>query len=206
MARLGALRLALRAERYVRHLMVSKAEELEIRRADIEHDADLIRSLDTSFKTDTVFSVKADGRGFQLVEEAVEPPVVKSFPLDDLDPAREWERTWIAVEGKRAVGVVATQHDRWNQRVIVWHFYVDPTRRGRGIGRRLLDVALDEAQRAGARTAWVETSNLNVPGVRAYERLGFHLCGLDTTLYVGTPAEGEAALFLCRALADSHTG
>jgi hypothetical protein len=38
--------------------------------------------------------------------------------------------------------------------------------------------------------------------VRAYERHGFHLCGLglDTSLYDSTPSEGEVALFLCRPL------
>ena len=47
----------------------------------------------------------------------------------------------------------------------------------------------------------METSNLNLPGVRAYERLGFQVCGLDTSLYDGTPSEGEVALFLSRSLA-----
>lgn len=32
-------------------------------------------------------------------------------------------------------------------------------------------------------------------------RLGFELCGLDTTLYRGTPSEGETALFLAQSLA-----
>jgi ribosomal protein S18 acetylase RimI-like enzyme len=77
---------------------------------------------------------------------------------------------------------------------------VDAARRRRGIGRQLLETALAPAREAGARTAWVETSNLNLPGVRAYERLGFQLCGLDTSLYVGTAAEGEVALFLSRTL------
>jgi len=88
----------------------------------------------------------------------------------------------------------------WNRRAVVWHLYVDRTCRRRGIGRRLLGVALEAAAEAGARTAWLETSNVNVPGTRAYERLGFDLCGLHTTLYESTPAEGEVALFLLRRL------
>jgi ribosomal protein S18 acetylase RimI-like enzyme len=95
---------------------------------------------------------------------------------------------------------VATEHDSWNSRVVIWHLYVDASRRRRGIGRRLLETALAAAVEAGMRVAWLETSNLNVPGVRAYERLGFEICGLDTTLYTGTPAEGEIALFLARPL------
>jgi ribosomal protein S18 acetylase RimI-like enzyme len=95
---------------------------------------------------------------------------------------------------------VATQHEAWNGRVVVWHLYVDVDHRRRGIGRRLLETALAEALDAGMHVAWLETSSLNVPGVRAYERLGFEVCGLDTTLYTGTRAEGEVALFLARPL------
>jgi len=37
--------------------------------------------------------------------------------------------------------------------------------------------------------------------VTAYRALGFSLTGADLTLYDGTPAEGEAALFFSRPLA-----
>jgi ribosomal protein S18 acetylase RimI-like enzyme len=54
--------------------------------------------------------------------------------------------------------------------------------------------------RRGAINLWLETSNLNVPGIRAYRRLGFELCGADATLYLGTPAASEQALFFARPL------
>jgi len=49
-----------------------------------------------------------------------------------------------------------------------------------------------------ARHIWLETSSLNAPGVAAYRALGFSLSGVDLTLYDGTPAEGETALFFSR--------
>jgi ribosomal protein S18 acetylase RimI-like enzyme len=177
--------------------------ESEIRAADIERDADLIKRIDTSFESRTVFEVRREARCFQLVERAAEPPVAKTFPLalDDVaEAAHQWEQTWLALDSGQPVGVVATQTERWNRRVIVWHFYVNPSHRGHGIGRRLLEVALDAAREAGALTAWLETSSLNVPGIRAYERFGFELCGLDTSLYEGTEAAGEVAVFLSRSL------
>jgi ribosomal protein S18 acetylase RimI-like enzyme len=175
-------------------------DDILIRAAQVERDADLVRSLDTSFETAEILQVRRDGRGFQLVEKSVDPPVAKTFPIGDLDASREWESTWLALVADRPLGVVATQYEAWNRRVIIWHLYVDAGHRRQGIGRRLLDTALDAAREAGARTAWLETSNLNLPGVRAYERLGFELCGLDFSLYNGTPAAGEVALFLSRSL------
>ena len=180
--------------------MATRVDEIEIRPAEVERDGALIRSVDTSFETGVIFHVQSDGRGFRLVEVAIEPSIVKRFPLDELDAGREWESAWLALDNGQAVGVAATQYEPWNRRTTIWHLYVSPGYRRRGIGRRLVETALAAAREAGARTAWLETSNVNVPGVRAYERLGFRLCGLDTTLYDGTPAEGEVALFLCRSL------
>jgi ribosomal protein S18 acetylase RimI-like enzyme len=175
-------------------------EAIEIRPAEVKRDADLLRSVDTSFETASILEVRRDGRGFRLIEKAVEPPLRKTFDLGSFKQ-NEWERVWLAFDGGRAVGLVATQHESWNNRVVVWHLYVSGSHRGRGFGRRLLETALIAACEAGARTAWLETSNLNLPAVRAYEQLGFELCGLDTSLYAGTPAEGEVALFLSRSLA-----
>jgi ribosomal protein S18 acetylase RimI-like enzyme len=181
--------------------MVVRLDEIEIRPAEHGRDADLIRSLDPSFETAAILEVQRDGYGFLFVEKPVDPLVAKSFPLVDFEIGRgEWETAWLALAADQAVGVVATQREQWNRRVIIRHFYVDRGLRRQGIGRRLLDTALDAAREAGSRTAWLETSNLNVPGIRAYERLGFELCGLDLSLYDGTAAEGEVALFLRRSL------
>ena len=164
------------------------------------HDAAQIAALDTSFETALILDVQSEGNGFQLVEQRVDPPIAKSFSLDNVGGGREWENTWLALDRGHAVGVVATESLSWNRRAIIRHLYVDREHRRRGVGRRLLETALEAAREAGARTAWLETSNLNLPGIRAYERLGFRVCGLDTSLYDATPAEGEVALFLCRSL------
>lgn len=180
--------------------MAARGGEIEIRPADPERDAALIRSVDTSFETEAIFEVQAEPTGFRLVELPVDPPVVKTLPLTEPFGGLDWERAWLALDGGRAVGVVSTGFEAWNRRIVIWHLYVSPGERRRGIGRRLMETALAAAREAGARNAWLETSNFNVPAARAYERLGFHLCGLDTSLYEGTPAEGEVALFFCRRL------
>ena len=61
-------------------------------------------------------------------------------------------------------------------------------------------VAADEGRRVGAHTVWLETQNVNVPAIRAYQALGFPLCGLDLTLYRGTMHDGDVALYMAYAL------
>jgi hypothetical protein len=51
----------------------------------------------------------------------------------------------------------------------------------------------------GASHVWLETSNVNVPGVTAYNRLGYTLCGADR-LYYGAYMPGETAIYLAKML------
>ena len=183
--------------------MSEKRRQVEIRPGDIGRDADFVRRIDTSFETGSIIEVRRSLHGFDLFERALDTTVTKTFPLglDDLaETAHEWEHTWLALDHGQPVGVVSTEHQRWNRRAVVWHLYVDAGHRRQGIARRLLDAAVDSARDGGALMAWLETSSLNVPGIRAYESLGFELCGFDTSLYEGTEAEGEFAIFLRRPL------
>jgi ribosomal protein S18 acetylase RimI-like enzyme len=97
-----------------------------------------------------------------------------------------------------ARGFNAWDLEAWNRRMRIWHFYVDLPYRRRGGGRMLMDAAIAWARSASTVTAWVETSQVNQPGIAAYRRLGFDICGFDTTLYRGTSAENETAVYMAR--------
>ena len=51
--------------------------------------------------------------------------------------------------------------------------YVKPERRGRGLGRALMEAAIDTAQQQGASYMDLGTSEADVVARRLYERLGF---------------------------------
>lgn len=85
-------------------------------------------------------------------------------------------------------GFMAAAYQAWNRRATIWHLYVDSAHRRQGIGQLLVDRARSYGVSKGALNLWLETSSLNAPGVQAYRRLAFDLCGMDTTLYDGTPA------------------
>jgi ribosomal protein S18 acetylase RimI-like enzyme len=154
-------------------------------------------ALDASLVSHHEFQVRVVENVLHLHAVPCEPRV-KRFPLDlDADP---WEEAWVAEDEGGVRGFIATAFGEWNRRLTIWHFYVDLGQRGRGIGRRLMAHALAEGRRRGAATAWAETSNRNFLGVQLYRRLGYELCGFDLSLYRGTPAEGEFALFLSRPI------
>ena len=174
---------------------------IAIREARLPDDAAAIQAIDTSFTTDVVYDVEASGDGFALRERRLAAPLTKRFPLDDVRADdRPWSRGFVAVDDDACAGFAACGFEAWNRRLTLWHLYVKPAARGRGIARRLVERADAVGRELGARHLWLETSNLNVPGVAAYRALGFSLTGIDTTLYDGTPAEGEAALFFSKPL------
>lgn len=177
------------------------SHEVAIRAAVFPRDGVGIVTLDTSFTTDTVFDVEAPGDGFALRPRRLGAPFTKRLPLDDLsNPERGWTHAFVAEANGRLAGFAAAGLEAWNRRLTLWHLYVRPDLRRRGVGRRLVGEIEALGRQLGARNVWLETSNFNAPAVAAYRALGYALTGIDTTLYDGTPAEGEIALFLSKPL------
>lgn len=173
----------------------------EIRTVDFARDATAIAAIDTSFTTDRIYEVSVRDVSIILTRRDLETPITKRFPLDDLEsPEHPYDIGWAVVEGGRFLAFAATSFETWNRRLVLWHLYVDTPARGRGLSRRLLDAVEAHGLACGARHVWLETSSLNAPGVGAYHALGFSLTGADLTLYDGTPAQGETALFFSKPL------
>jgi ribosomal protein S18 acetylase RimI-like enzyme len=178
----------------------ARAFVTRIRAARLPSDIEAITALDISYDTDVIFGARFDDGLISLEEIRLDKPITKSFPLNDLsDPIMPWTICLVAVdEDERVIGFVAAEFRAWNRRLVLWHLYVDRQFRGKGVARHLVDSVQAHAKRSGALHLWLETSNLNVPGVKAYGQMGFHVSGLDATLYDGTSAQGEFALFLSR--------
>jgi len=173
-----------------------------IRPVDLARDRDRLLALDTAFVTELVYAVQATATSFSLIEQTVSPPIRKAFPLDDeLGDDRLWQRGFVAEVGDVLAGFAALRYEAWNRRAAFWHLYVAAGWRGRGIGSALLAAVEDMARTAGARTLWLETSNVNYPAIRFYRRMGFTWCGLDQSLYdPGGDAAGETALYFARPI------
>ncbi|MFE5867699.1 GNAT family N-acetyltransferase [Streptomyces roseifaciens] len=159
-------------------------------------------AIDNSFTTPTVLEVSASGEGFRLRETPVDPPLRKVYPDEDEEEedGDDEAHVIVALDGDALCGAVTLTHSAWNDRLVIADIRVAPGHRGRGIGPGLMERALAHGRERGARTAWLEVTNVNTPAVRAYRRMGFALCGLDTSLYLGTASEGETALFMSRPL------
>lgn len=184
----------------------SLATELTFRRGTPGDDL-AVGEIDGSFSTATIFEVRGDEDGFSLREIPVSPPIAKSFPSDgdEDDEDDDSVRFVCADRSGKVCGFIDLEHESWNDRLTISDLEISPNQRGRGIGRELVNLAIGHARELDARTLWLEVTNINAPAIHAYRRMGFTLCGLDTSLYRGTSSHGETALFMSRDLTGGES-
>ena len=176
---------------------------ITVREARLKEDAEQIRQIDASFTTHEIYTAHRDGDQLRLQLIPLEVPYTKRLPLEALElKYRQWDFALVATAEGRICGFVAATYEGWHRRLTIWHIYVDSPRRKQGIARLLVNRAHAFGIIKGARNLWLETSSMNVPAIRAYRKLGFELCGLDTAFYHGSPASAETALFFARPVAN----
>lgn len=77
---------------------------------------------------------------------------------------------------------------------------VDAPVQGRGLGGEMLDWLMSDARRRGARSMLLEVRPSNTPGLRLYERKGFHRIGLRRRYYPSHDGAREDAIVMVRRL------
>lgn len=77
----------------------------------------------------------------------------------------------------------------------------DDSRRGKGLGARLLAPMLDAARASGARMLILETQSCNENAIAFYQRNGFDIVGFDLYAYSNTdPQQHEVRIEMGRKL------
>src|SRR5207253_3329661 len=105
----------------------------------------------------------------------------------DLDEPGIYARLWIAVTGDEVVGSVALR-DLGDHQLELKRMYLRPDQRGRGLGKRLLAIALDWARANGTKVVTLDTSERMAAARRLYEAYGFRRVPGDA------PRQGQCRL------------
>ncbi len=77
---------------------------------------------------------------------------------------------------------------------------VEPSARGKGVGRALLAENLRQAARAGARTMFLEVDQDNAPALALYDRLGFVKVAERAGYYRRKDGQRATAVIMLKAL------
>lgn len=185
--------------------MKRSVNDLIIRPLRWPDDSRPILKIDTRFETHSVYDVLVQTDGFQLQERKLAEPLSKRYELDDeLDTLPAFEQVLVVESAGKLVGLAGFKLERWNRRANLVHFYLDAECRGLGIGRALMQATLQAARNSGMRALWLETQNVNFAAIQFYRRMGFRLCGLDTSLYDPQLIPGEIALYFAYVFTEAE--
>jgi ribosomal protein S18 acetylase RimI-like enzyme len=127
------------------------------------------------------------------------PPYTKQYGAEHVEPATYLDNPERIVFFADLEGALAGQVRilrNWNGYAYIDDIAVEPAYRGRGVGRALMERAIEWAKANGFPGMMLETQNNNVRACKFYERCGFVLCGFDTHLYKALdPDTDEIALY-----------
>jgi streptothricin acetyltransferase len=170
---------------------------LILQELDAEHLPDVNRC-DNTFMVDSklVLNAESDVLHYRIVNV---PPYQKRYPLDELDAAAYIANPdkgfYLAYLDGQLVGQIRLGR-YWNHYAYVEDIVVTPPFRKQGIGRALIERAIEWARSRDFPGIMLETQNINVAGCMLYQRCGLKLGGFDTCLYQAVlPGTEEIALY-----------
>lgn len=125
----------------------------------------------------------------QMVKKRFDLPVTHT-PEEYNYPDRLYQDYWEKAEAYGIVGEDGTLlacieicPEEWTNRLMVTELWVSDTLRGKGIGKRLMDLAKETALRQERRAIILETQSCNTNAIGFYLHQGFELIGFDTCCY-----------------------
>jgi GNAT superfamily N-acetyltransferase len=137
-----------------------------------------------------------------LEREELPEPYVKRWSIDDeslaiMRRAAASGFSFAADDHGHMIAIALCEPQDWNRSLWVWEFHVAVDYRHQGVGRRLMQIVIDQARHGGLRTVVCETQNTNLPAIDFYCAMGFTLEGVDLSYYTNDDVvSGEVAMFM----------
>jgi ribosomal-protein-alanine N-acetyltransferase len=136
----------------------------------------------------------------QIMESSFDPRFGEAWNSVQLGGALAIADTWgqIGFEGEDPYGFSLTR--RVIDEAELMLVAVLPRERGRGLGRRLVEGAMQKSRQRGARKIFLEVRDGNAAALGLYESLGFTIAGRRQNYYSGAAGERFDAITMRRDL------
>ena len=153
---------------------------------------------DSSFTVDSKLILNAENGTIRYTIVDV-PPYTKQYRAEEFDSKFYMDHPdraiFFAYLDEELAGEIRLRKN-WNEYAYIDSVVVDSKFRNQGVGRALIQQAIEWAKMKGFPGLMLETQDNNVSACHFYESCGFELRGLDTHLYKASdPSTDEIALY-----------
>ncbi|MBT2640488.1 GNAT family N-acetyltransferase [Bacillus sp. ISL-39] len=167
---------------------------IEVKKAEIEHINGIIKVCSEGYK-DTYMETHSEVYIERIIKEFYNYERIHN---EVIHTSSGWDGWYVATEKNIVTGAIGGGLISKDQSEI-FVLYLDPNRRGEGIGTRLLQ-AITEVQRSkGATNQWVSVAKGNTKGIPFYEARQFQFVQ-EQTSFANTDGESYVSLRYCRAI------
>ncbi len=140
---------------------------IEIKKASLEHVEGISRvciegCLDTYKEIKSIENIERNNQIFYNYERIIE----------ELNEMEGWDGYIVALDQSQVVGAIGGGMIS-SGKSEVFVLYLDPERRGEGIGTKLLDFLTAIQREKGSKEQWVSVQKGNMKGIPFYEKRGF---------------------------------
>jgi len=172
--------------------------EISIREIDKDNLQDA-NHCDDTFTVDSKLVIRVENGIIRYEVLSINEPYQKRYIFEEKDYSAYISNpdkiVYFAYADVDLAGQI-TISKHWNAYAWIDDFAVDTRFRRRGVGRALMQKAVDWAREKNLPGIMLETQDVNIPACRFYENFGFKLRGFDTHLYKGlNPNTDEIALY-----------
>ena len=139
-----------------------------------------------------------NGKQWSVSEEIFNEPKMKTYPTEIYNPNKyinnPEEAAFVAIYNNEWIGSIRVGK-RWNNDAFIDDLSVARQFRGKGIGTKLMDAAINWGKEEGFHRVSLETQNMNLLACRFYLKYGFKLGGIDHFVYTADDYKNETALY-----------
>jgi ribosomal protein S18 acetylase RimI-like enzyme len=168
-------------------------QESNVALVELEKKDAYLREIGSKYSTSHYYDVsvcrESGSWRIGLTRKAFDKGLDKNYHGKLFEDHIEEPRVFAAVLGSRQVGWIELGYDRWNNRMRIWEFLVEEEFRNRGIGRLLMNHAVEIAKAKGARMLVLETQTNNATAINFYLNFGFEFIGFDIAAYSNQDTE-----------------
>ena len=157
-------------------------------------------SYTSDYYYDISVSKTVDGYEIPIKKKRFEAPFTHN--VEDCDYpdglyADWWEKAsaYGIVEDGELLAAIEVCPEEWSNRLLITELFVDKRLRGRGYGKKLINLAKEITKERKYRALILETQSSNVNAVDFYLHEGFTLIGFDSCCYSNVDLERKEVRF-----------